>query len=76
LIFHHLDQRRNLNAYRIQTRQYYRAQKEELRQDVQNYKGMLSELREQRLEEYSRKREGQDDSKKQQNHNQGQSLDR
>lgn len=31
-------------------------QKQELRQDAQKYKGMLSELREQRLKDYSRER--------------------
>jgi hypothetical protein len=62
LIFRHLDQRRNLNAFRVQARQDYETQKEELRQDVQAYKGMLSELREQRLEDYSRERQSRDAS--------------
>lgn len=76
LISRHLDQRRNLNAYRVQTSQDYRAQKEELKQDVQAYKGMLSEQREQRLEDYSREREVRNDSKEPQNRNRGRSYDR
>ncbi len=76
LIFRHLDQRRNLNAYRVQTRQDFRTQKEELKQDVQAYKGMLSEQREQRLEDYSRERKVRNDSKEPQNRNRGRSYDR
>ncbi|MDD5320482.1 MAG: hypothetical protein PHD43_07695 [Methylococcales bacterium] len=76
LIFRHLDQRRNLNAFRIQERQEHQNQKQELRQDAQKYKGMLSQLREQRLEDYSRERESRHDSKEPQNRNRGRSYDR
>jgi hypothetical protein len=76
LISRHLDQRRNLNAYRVQTRQNYRAQKEELKQDVQTYKGMLSELREQRLEDYSLERKSRIESPESQNPKSGRSYER
>jgi hypothetical protein len=75
-IFRHLEQRRRLNALRIQDRNEYQLEKEELRQDIQKYKGMLSELREQRLEEYSRERESRNESHEPKNRGRGRSLDR
>jgi hypothetical protein len=38
----------------------YQPQKEDLRQDVQNYKGMLSALREQRLDDLNKERQSRD----------------
>lgn len=51
LIFRHLEQRRRLNALRTQERNEYQEQTQELRQDVQTYKGLLREQREERLKE-------------------------
>ncbi|MFZ2171643.1 MAG: hypothetical protein WAW61_18640, partial [Methylococcaceae bacterium] len=76
LIFRHLDQRKSLNAFRVQERNEHQNQKQELREDAQKYKGMLSELREQRLEDYSRERESRHDSKEPQNPKPGRSYDR
>jgi len=76
MIFHHLDQRRQLNAFRIQECNEHRDQKRELRQDAQKYKGMLSEQREQRLEDDSGERGDRNNSKQPQNCNRGWSLER
>jgi hypothetical protein len=76
LIFRHLEQRRNLNALRVRERHEYRDQKQELRSDAQKYKGMLSGLREQRLEEYSRERLSRDASRVSKPHKPSRSYDR
>ncbi|MGH8559360.1 MAG: hypothetical protein ACRESZ_18315 [Methylococcales bacterium] len=76
LIFRHLDQRRSLNTLRTQERNEHQRKKQEIRQDVQHYKGMLSELREQRLEEYRKERRCRDSSKTPQNRNRSRSLKR
>jgi hypothetical protein len=65
-----------LNSFRIQERNNHQEQKQELRQDAQKYKGMLSELREQRLKEYSSERQSRDVTKELQNRNRGRSYDR
>ena len=75
LIFGHLEQRRRLNTIRIQEHNEHQSQKQEIRQDVQTYKGMLSGLREKRLEEYSRERQSRGVSKDPQNKNRGRSFE-
>lgn len=55
-----------INALRIQYHDEFHHAKEELRQDVQKYKGMLSELREEQLNEYDRKRQARAVSRKSQ----------
>ncbi|MEN8261143.1 MAG: hypothetical protein ABFS02_11260 [Pseudomonadota bacterium] len=49
MIFQHLEQRRRIDAIRIRECNEHQHQKQEIRQDIQMYEGMLSVLREQRL---------------------------
>ncbi len=76
LVFQHLEQRRSLNVLRIQERAGHQHQKQELQQDVQTYEGMPTDLRKQRLEEYSRERASRSASRAPQDRNRGRSFDR
>ncbi|MCI0559274.1 MAG: hypothetical protein MN733_12330, partial [Nitrososphaera sp.] len=64
------------NALRIQERAEHQHQKQDLQQDVQTYEGMLSDLRKQRLEDYSRERESRPAPRTSQDRNRGRSFDR
>lgn len=76
LVTGHLEQRRRLEAIRTQEHNDHRLQKQDLRQDAQTYKGMLSDLRKERLKEYSQERQSANTTNSPQTRNRGRSLER
>ncbi|MGH8647067.1 MAG: hypothetical protein ACREX4_22465 [Gammaproteobacteria bacterium] len=76
LIVQHLEQRGGLDAIQNREHNEQQHQKRELQQDVQVYEGMLSDLRNQRLKEYSRERQSRHASRAPQDRNRGRSFDR
>ncbi|MGR9107085.1 MAG: hypothetical protein ACU843_09175 [Gammaproteobacteria bacterium] len=76
MIFAHLAERRSLKMARLSVRQDYRNQEQELRQDIELYKGMLSKLRDERLQEYDKERQSRDASHTPITRHRGRSLER
>ncbi len=67
LIAQHIEQRKRLNTVRVQERNEYITQKQEFQQDINSYQSMLSEMRDQKLKEFSQDRKLQESASSKQN---------